>query len=50
MHKLARIYQNQGKYEEALAHYLRALKIYEKQLGAEHPDVATILNNLAILY
>ena len=40
MDKLARLYHTQGKYEEALAHYLRALQIKEKQLGAEHPDVA----------
>jgi hypothetical protein len=28
----------------------RSLAIREKQLGAEHPDVATSLNNLAGLY
>jgi tetratricopeptide (TPR) repeat protein len=26
------------------------LAIYEKALGADHPDVATSLNNLALLY
>jgi tetratricopeptide (TPR) repeat protein len=30
--------------------YQRSLKIYEKSLGPEHPDVATSLNNLAELY
>ena len=29
---------------------MRALAIREKQLGAEHPDTATSLNNLAGLY
>ncbi len=28
----------------------RALAIREKALGPEHPDVATSLNNLALLY
>ena len=30
--------------------YKRALAIREKQLGPEHPDTATSLNNLAGLY
>ncbi len=30
--------------------YQRALAIWEKALGPEHPDVATSLNNLAALY
>ena len=29
---------------------MRALQISERQLGAEHPDTATSLNNLAVLY
>ena len=30
--------------------YRRSLEIREKQLGRDHPDVATSLNNLAALY
>jgi tetratricopeptide (TPR) repeat protein len=30
--------------------YGRSLTISERQLGAEHPAVATSLNNLALLY
>jgi len=30
--------------------YKRSLAISEKALGKNHPDVATILNNLALLY
>ena len=30
--------------------YQRSLAIFEKALGPEHPDVATVLNNLAELY
>ena len=36
--------------EEAEALYLRALAVKEKLLGAEHPDVAMTLNNLAVFY
>jgi hypothetical protein len=30
--------------------YKRSLAIWEKVLGPDHPDVATVLNNLAALY
>ena len=50
LNNLANLYLNQGKYEEALPLYLRALEIWENVLGKEHPNVATSLNNLAILY
>ena len=40
----------QGRYEKAEPLYQRALEIREAQLGPEHPDVATSLNNLAELY
>ena len=39
-----------GAYDQALPLYQRALKICEKALGPEHPDTATSLNNLALLY
>ena len=39
-----------GDYEKALPLYQRALEIIEKVLGPQHPDVATTLNNLAVLY
>jgi TPR repeat protein/Leucine-rich repeat (LRR) protein len=38
-----------GKYDEALPLYENALRIREKALGPEHPDVAGSLNNLAVL-
>ena len=41
---------NPGKYAKAEPLYQRALAIWEKALGPEHPDVATSLNNLAELY
>jgi tetratricopeptide (TPR) repeat protein len=40
----------QGRYAEAEPLYQRSLQIREQQLGADHPHVATSLNNLALLY
>lgn len=39
-----------GKFSEAVPVVQRILAITEKTLGAEHPDVATSLSNLANLY
>ncbi len=40
----------QAAYAEAEPLYERALAIWEKALGPGHPNVATALNNLAVLY
>ena len=40
----------QGRYADAEPLYKRSLAIWEKALGPDHPDVATSLNNLAVLY
>ena len=50
LNNLALLYYAQGRYEQALPLYQRALKITEKALGPDHPLVATGLNNLAGLY
>jgi tetratricopeptide (TPR) repeat protein len=39
-----------ARYAEAEPLYVRALEIYEQQLGADHPHTAASLNNLAELY
>jgi tetratricopeptide (TPR) repeat protein len=39
-----------AQYAEAEPLFIRALSVYEKVLGPDHPDVATSLNNLAFLY
>ena len=44
---MAIVYDNQGKYEEALAMYEKALSIKLKKLGDDHPDVADTYNNMA---
>lgn len=40
----------QGKEAEAEPLYKRALAIREKALGPNHPDLASLLNNLALIY
>ena len=40
----------QGRYAEAISFGERALAIYERSLGPDHPETATSLNNLAVLY
>ncbi len=46
---LAALYQAQGNYAEAEPLYQRALAIWERALGPEHPDVAKVLNSYASL-
>jgi len=50
LNNLALLYYAQGAYVKAEPLYARALAIWEKALGPEHPDVAMSLNNLALLY
>jgi tetratricopeptide (TPR) repeat protein len=40
----------QGRYSEAIPLAQRALAIYEKSLGPDHPFVASALNHLAAAY
>ena len=47
--EVIRLYQA-GKYAEAVPVAQQMLALYETALGPEHPDVATSLNNLALLY
>jgi hypothetical protein len=42
--------QEAGKYAEAIAIIDRSLAWKEANLGPEHPDTATGLNNLAVLW
>ncbi|MCS6812356.1 MAG: tetratricopeptide repeat protein [Cyanobacteria bacterium] len=47
---LARFYAEQSLWQPAEDWYRRCLTLAETRLGADHPDVATSLNNLAGLY
>ncbi len=49
LNSLAVLYDNQGQYAKAQPFYQRALAIQEKALGADHPNVATSLENFASL-
>src|SRR5262245_42366906 len=41
---------NAGRYSDAVTIAQRILALRERALGRNHPDVATSLNNLALLY
>src|SRR5215470_12023211 len=47
--EVMRLYR-MGKYADAVPLAQRVLAIREKEQGPDHPDVATALNNLALLY
>jgi tetratricopeptide (TPR) repeat protein len=50
LNNVALICRKAGRATAAEPYYLRALQIYETQLGPEHPDVASVLNNLGVFY
>lgn len=47
---IANFFKNMALYQSALLFVERALAIWEKVLGPDHPDVAASLNNPASLY
>ena len=47
---LALLYRSSGNYVEAESLYKRALVIWEKANGLDHPYVRTVLKNMAKLY
>ena len=47
---IARFYEGQGIYQQALPYRKQCLKQTKVRLGDDHPDVATSVNNLALLY
>ena len=50
LNNLAVLYDSQGQYAQAEPLYRRALAIWERAIGPDHPDVATSLENMAALY
>src|SRR5260370_37375638 len=46
----AKAASQRGNYPEAARLYKQALEIQEKILGPDRPEVATTLNNLAVVY
>ncbi|RYP07907.1 hypothetical protein DL765_008977 [Monosporascus sp. GIB2] len=49
MNNLAKVLQNQGKYEEAEKIQRQALKLSQGVLGREHPSTLIRMNNLALI-
>ncbi len=49
LNNLAALYQDQDKYTEAEPLQKRSVAIFEKALGPDHPSVAVILGNYAVL-
>ena len=50
LNNLGRLYFAQGRYKESEPLFLRALRIDKRVLGPIHPNVATLLDNLAVIY
>ena len=44
------MHDNKGEYDKALEYLQKALAIYLKQLGPDHPNVASTYNNMAFFY
>jgi len=47
---LGNAYNRQGQYERALENHQKALEIFIKVSGQDHPDVAGSYQNLAVVY
>lgn len=50
LHPFLCIFLSQGKYDEALPLYRECLDIREKVLGPEHPEVASCLYNIGLVF
>ena len=48
--RIAWFYEEQSIFEEAEKWYLYSCELVTEKLGGDHPDIATCLNNLALLY
>ena len=49
-HNIGGVYREQGKNDEALKYFNKALDIYLKKLDKDHPDLAISYNNIAAIY
>lgn len=50
LYYLGEVYRRQNELEKAEPYFWRALPIWAKSVGAEHPEMATSLTGLARLY
>ena len=49
LNNLAQLLEAQGKYAEAEPLFRRAVEIFEKSLGADHPNTQTVRKNYELL-
>ena len=47
---MASVFYDQGKYDDALEWYRRALSGRERALGKDHPSTLTTVHNMALLF
>src|SRR5579871_6242197 len=47
---LGNTYYSQGKYDEAIAHYEQASRIYENSFGVDHINTADTIMNIGLFY
>ena len=47
---LGLVYRALGDLDAAREAFQRAIEIWEQALGADHPDVATAVNNLGMVF
>jgi tetratricopeptide (TPR) repeat protein len=45
-----RVLRRQGRAEEALRQYEEAAAVYRRTLGPDHPEIALLLHDLALLF
>jgi len=50
MHNLAVVYQNMGRFNDALPLYIECLALNEEVLGKKHTDTLSTVGDLATLY
>ncbi|KAF3164448.1 hypothetical protein TWF225_001662 [Orbilia oligospora] len=50
VHNIAGVFSNQGKYDEAMQWYQRAIAGSEKALGKDHPSTLDTVNNIALVF
>ena len=47
---IGNVYDRQGQYERSLEYYQKALEIFIKVSGQDHPAVAASYNNIGVVY
>ena len=49
LNNLAEVYRAEGRWEDAAPLYPRAIAIVEKALGPDHPTLAVLMENYAVV-